>query len=66
MRPLTVGLFEAVFFRNLQADDIALPWVSIAGFADVLALMSVASWLAVRHERRALSTPSTPRIRRLT
>jgi membrane protease YdiL (CAAX protease family) len=41
------------FYNNLQAGDIALPWASIAGFADVLAVMAVAIWLAARHERRA-------------
>jgi hypothetical protein len=41
------------FFNNLEAGDIALPWASIAGFADVLAVMAVIIWLAVRHERRA-------------
>lgn len=40
------------FFNNLQAGDIVLPWASIAGFADVLAVMAAIIWLAVRHERR--------------
>lgn len=40
------------FFNNLQAGDIDLPWASIAGFANVLALMAVAVWLAGRHQRR--------------
>jgi len=40
------------FFNNLQAGDIVLPWASIAGFADVLAVMAAIIWLAARHERR--------------
>lgn len=40
------------FFNNLQAGDIDLPWASIAGFADVMAVMAVVIWLAVRHDRR--------------
>jgi membrane protease YdiL (CAAX protease family) len=40
------------FFNNLQAGDIVLPWASLAGFADVLAVMAAIIWLAVRHERR--------------
>jgi membrane protease YdiL (CAAX protease family) len=40
------------FFNNLQAGDIVLPWASIAGFADVLAVMAAIVWLAARHERR--------------
>jgi uncharacterized protein len=45
------------FFNNLEAGDIALPWASIAGFAEVLAVMAVMIWLAFRHQRR----PSTMR-----
>lgn len=41
------------FFNNLQAGDIVLPWASILGFADVLAVMAAALWLAARHQRRA-------------
>ena len=40
------------FFNNLETGDIALPWASIAGFADVLALMAAAVLLARRAERR--------------
>jgi membrane protease YdiL (CAAX protease family) len=40
------------FFNNLEAGDIVLPWASIAGFADVLAVMAAIIWLAARHERR--------------
>jgi uncharacterized protein len=41
------------FFNHLEGGDIALPWASIAGFTDVLAVMAVVIWLAFRHERRA-------------
>lgn len=44
------------FYANLDAGDIELPWASIAGFADVLALMLLAWWLAVRHRRKRVST----------
>lgn len=43
------------FFANVEAGDIDLPWASIAGFADVLALMVAAGWLARRHHRRRLA-----------
>jgi uncharacterized protein len=46
------------FYANLEAGDIDLPWASIAGFADVAAVMAVAGWLAVRHQRKVhLSDP---------
>lgn len=51
------------FFNNLQAGDIELPWASIAGFADVLAVMAVVIWLAVRHERRHPREPASRTIR---
>jgi uncharacterized protein len=35
------------FFNAVDTGDIDLPWASIAGFADVFALMSVALWLAI-------------------
>ncbi|RYU09442.1 CPBP family intramembrane glutamic endopeptidase [Nocardioides iriomotensis] len=41
------------FYANLQGGDIELPWASIAGFADVLGLMVLVGWLALRHQRRA-------------
>lgn len=41
-------------FNNLEAGDIDLPWASIAGFADVLAVMGLVVWLGRRHERKAL------------
>jgi hypothetical protein len=40
------------FFNNLEAGDIELPWASIAGFADVAAVMAVAIWLANRSIRK--------------
>jgi membrane protease YdiL (CAAX protease family) len=39
------------FFNNLEAGDIDLPWASIAGFVDVLAVFAIAIALAARHER---------------
>jgi uncharacterized protein len=39
------------FFNNLEAGDIELPWASIAGFANVLALMAMVLWLAGRRQR---------------
>jgi uncharacterized protein len=44
------------FFNNLEGGDIALPWASIAGFADVLAVMAAVIWLAFRHQRRISRT----------
>ena len=48
-------------FNQLRSGELAgqLPWASIAGFADVLAVMAVVVWLASRSERgRArLATP---------
>jgi uncharacterized protein len=46
------------FFNNLEGGDIALPWASIAGFADVLAVMAAVIWLAFRHQRRADTKPA--------
>jgi hypothetical protein len=40
------------FFANVTAGDIKLPWASIAGFVDVLALMGAAVIIAVRRERK--------------
>jgi len=40
------------WFNSLEAGDIELPWASIAGFADVLAVMALVIWLAYRHQRR--------------
>jgi membrane protease YdiL (CAAX protease family) len=40
------------FFSNLSSGTIVMPWAAILGFADVLALMGAAVWLAVRRDRR--------------
>jgi len=40
------------FFANLSEGGFDLPWISIAGFADVLAVMVAAIVLAFRRERR--------------
>ncbi len=40
------------FFANVQAGNIDLPWASILGFADVLAVVVVVIVLARRQERR--------------
>ena len=45
------------FFANLEAGEIDLPWASVAGFADVAAVMAVAGWLAMPHQRRADRPP---------
>jgi uncharacterized protein len=39
------------FFSTVDAGDIEMPWMSILGFADVLALMTGALWWARRHQR---------------
>jgi uncharacterized protein len=43
------------FYNNLQSGSIELPWASIAGFVDVMAIMFAAIWLAHRRERRAVT-----------
>jgi len=49
------------FFANLRAGDIALPWVSILGFGDVLVVIVVVIVFAWRHERRrAAAAPPMP------
>jgi hypothetical protein len=49
------------FFNNLQSGNIALPWASIAGFVDVIAIMFAAIWLAHRRQRRVVSlSPEKP------
>jgi uncharacterized protein len=53
--PLLVPLGS--FYNNLQAGDIDLPWGSIAGFANVLALMAIVIWLAARRQHRANAPP---------
>ena len=40
------------FFNNLEAGDIELPWASIAGFADVAAVMVIVVFVAHRHQHR--------------
>jgi membrane protease YdiL (CAAX protease family) len=40
------------FFANLSAGGFDLPWISILGFADVVAVMVAAIVLAFRRERR--------------
>ena len=46
------------FFAQLEGGELEgqLPWASLAGFADVVALFAVFIWLARRHERRILNT----------
>ncbi|HET6694624.1 MAG TPA: type II CAAX endopeptidase family protein, partial [Pedococcus sp.] len=48
--PLLIPLGS--FYNNLESGDIRMPWAAILGFADVLALMATAVWLALRHQRR--------------
>ena len=47
------------FFNAVDSGDIDLPWASIAGFVDVLAVMALAIWLGWRHVRK-LRTTETP------
>jgi uncharacterized protein len=49
--PLLIPLGS--FYNSLQSGEIDLPWASIAGFVDVMAIMFAAVWLAHRRERRA-------------
>lgn len=51
--PLLIPLGS--FYNNLESGDIRMPWAAIFGFADVLALMATAVWLAARHHRRDTS-----------
>jgi membrane protease YdiL (CAAX protease family) len=46
-------------FAELEAGDMRgeLPWASMAGFGDVLALMVFILWLAHRHERKRRVPP---------
>jgi membrane protease YdiL (CAAX protease family) len=50
------------FFNAVDSGDIDLPWASIAGFVDVLALMGLAVWLGRRQARKldAAKTPEAP------
>jgi membrane protease YdiL (CAAX protease family) len=43
------------FYNNLRSGSIELPWASIAGFVDVMAIMFAAIWLAHRRERRTVT-----------
>src|SRR5207344_3202072 len=43
------------FYANLENTDIELPWASILGFADVLAVVAGLGWLAWRHHARAVA-----------
>jgi uncharacterized protein len=49
--PLLIPLGS--FYNSLHSGEIDLPWASIAGFVDVMAIMLAAVWLAHRRERRA-------------
>jgi hypothetical protein len=40
------------FFANVRVQSFELPWMSILGFVDVLAVMVIAVIIAIRHERR--------------
>jgi uncharacterized protein len=48
------------FFANVRVQSFELPWMSILGFVDVLAVMVIAVIIAIRHERHrtASSTPA--------
>lgn len=46
------------FFNNLDTGDIDLPWASIAGFADVAAIMAAVLVFAYRHQRRRTAATS--------
>lgn len=50
------------FFNAVDSGDIDLPWASIAGFVDVLAVMVLAIWFGWRHTRKmpATETPAPP------
>jgi uncharacterized protein len=40
------------FFNNLESGEITMPWAAILGFADILAVMLTAIWIAYRRWRR--------------
>lgn len=46
------------FFSAVDSGDIDLPWASIAGFVDVLAVMVLAAWLGRRRARRMRGAPA--------
>jgi hypothetical protein len=58
--PLLIPLGS--FFNTVEADDFDLPWASILGFVDVLAIMFTAVWLAHRREHRAVTRRRTPEV----
>lgn len=49
-----------VFFNNLQAGDIDLPWASIVGFGVIGLVMAAIVWLAHRKVRRRILTVAGP------
>jgi hypothetical protein len=49
--PLLIALGS--FYNSCQSGEIDLPWASIAGFVDVMAIMFAAVWFAHSRERRA-------------
>jgi membrane protease YdiL (CAAX protease family) len=53
------------FFNTVDSGDIDLPWASIAGFVDVLAVMVLAGWLGWRHVRKT-ETSDAPATEALT
>jgi uncharacterized protein len=57
----------AAFYNSLQSGEIDLPWASIAGFVDVMAIMFAAVWFAHRREcrdgLRPLAKPPRPTAR---
>jgi membrane protease YdiL (CAAX protease family) len=48
------------FYANLEGGDIELPWASVAGFADVLALMILSWWLMRRYQRKHRQSDDRP------
>ena len=50
------------FFNQLDSGELSgdLPWASIAGFVDVLAIMVAAIWFARLHLRSKGPTPDGP------
>ncbi|GAA1949954.1 hypothetical protein GCM10009798_06480 [Nocardioides panacihumi] len=48
------------FFNAVDSGDIDLPWASIAGFADVLAVMALGVWVVRRHQRRHSTSHGSP------
>ena len=46
------------FFANVSEGEIKMPWLAIAGFADVLAVMVTVIIVAYRRERRRALQPA--------